>query len=257
VNGGSGAFTTASFPLGTHVQDIVLADFDVDGDADIGGLDVSVNLVRIAENTGAGSFFVGQGFAVGASTSTLIAADLDGNFIQDLVTADFGAGLSLLVNALPGPVMGPAGAGNTPDGTGGLFDALMIDGSAGGPARRVNAVAGSTIIFSVSPPPLGPASAPFLVWGTLGAPTAASQTTLPIGLGEMSFPPFHLDPSNPILFVLANGFFPDPAALVAPPAAPWSIPLTLPPFAATASLQGLVQEAGGLRVTNGLILVVQ
>jgi FG-GAP-like repeat len=257
VNDGAGAFTTSSFALGTHVQDVVLADFDFDGDLDAAGLDVSTNVVRVAQNTGAGGFAPGQQVAVGASTSTLIQADLDGDYVPDLVTSDAGAGLSILVNALPDPVMGPAGAGTTPDGAGGLFDGFLLNGTRGGVPRRVDAAMGSTLWIDVLTPPLATSPAPFLIWGTLGVPSPVTETALPLGIGTLAFAPWHLAPGNPDLFVLANGFFPDSAATVAPPPTPWTASFVLPQFPITATLQGLVQDAGGLRITNGIILRVQ
>jgi hypothetical protein len=91
-----------------------------------------------------------------------------------------------------------------------------------------------------------------------GAPSLQTVTPIPIpGVGEACLLPYHLFPGAPGVFVVAHGFWPDPAALVPALPAPWTTSFLMPNFPLTFTLQGLVEDTPGtFRVTNGVILNV-
>lgn len=260
-NSGSGSFGAASLAnAGVHLQDVELADLDFDGDLDVVAIDAASDTTRIAANDGTGALTMVSTMSSGALPADVIVTDTDGDFIGDLVVVNFLANaVAVMENALPGPVLGACGAGTLGADAGGPFDVLLIDGSNGGPARRIDVTQGSVIQLDVLLPPGSSGPAPFLIWGQIGTASAATVTTIPFpGIGDCCLQPFHLLPGSSGAFVLTNNFGADPAAQVPSFAAPWTQFLVSPPFQAALTFQGLTLDpSGSVRLTNGIILNVQ
>ena len=159
-----------------------------------------------------------------------------------------------------GPALGAAATGNVGAMGGEPVDVLTINGSAGGFARRVDVASNAPFTFSVDSP--SGAVAPtenFVLWGQIGVPGSGDVFGSPVG--DIVFSPYHLFPSQTGLFVFANNFSLDPAAILPSTPAPWSF--TLPAGIAPGgswTLQGVMATPGEnplLAVTNGLILRIE
>lgn len=172
---------------------------------------------------------------LGAPRSVGSASDL-GAF--ELATSDF-----------PGPAAAGTGTAQT---------TLMVGGSTGGFWRAQHVPLGSVLTVTVAQPTSNPEPAHFILWGTLGIPSAADEVTLPFGLAPMSFAPKPLDPGNPDLFTFASTFGPAPAnGLVSANPAAWTVSLAtfmLPPL--TFTLQGLIFDMPGHFATTNAVAVV-
>ena len=154
------------------------------------------------------------------------------------------------VDELHGPALDACGSGT------GLDDYLLINGETGGSTRRVEVMVGQPLTFDVLQPPSNPLSAPFAVFGFIGAPMLGDATVLPFNVGEMCFAPSELVPSNQALFFLASSYAPGSTIFPFANPAPWSetIPLGIPiPF--TVTFQGVISETpASLAITNGIIV---
>ncbi len=155
--------------------------------------------------------------------------------------------------------LGSVGAGTTGSGAGGPYAVLSINGSTGGGSRVVSVPVGAPLSIALAQPPSNPNAAPFVMYGTLEIPQMG--TTYPTVMGPIAIPPFHLYPSMPGLFVLANTYWSDPASLFPATLAPWT--LNLPAGIGrpiTLTLQGLIEDSPvpstRFGVTNGIILQV-
>lgn len=150
--------------------------------------------------------------------------------------------------------------GNTNVGPGPAYDALVINGSAGGTGRFVYVPQGvGGAVLAINAPPANPGSANYILWFKLGYATTSTVYTDPFGIGNWCFTPQHLNPADPTVFTLANSFGADPLALFPLPPAPTAFPLPpLPPIVLT--LQGLMLDLSRppsfLSVTNALTLLV-
>ncbi|HHN93734.1 MAG TPA: DUF5123 domain-containing protein [Anaerolineae bacterium] len=161
-------------------------------------------------------------------------------------------------------VLDPAAAGTVGGAaTGTPVDVLMVNGTAGGPLRRVDLTLNQGLQFDVALPPGHPGGADFVLYGLLGEPSYASVTSLPFGLPPMVVPPCDLFPTfQPLVFTLASsvtGLGCQPA-FTAPGGAPWtSGPLLGLPFPVTFGLQGLIVEdtQGSIAATNAIRIRVQ
>jgi hypothetical protein len=169
---------------------------------------------------------------------------------------------SFVVEVCPSaPYLGTAGAGNVGANASGPFDVLLVNGSAGGPSRRVEVPIGQTISLSMAQPPGTVVPANFALFGVLGIPGPSASYGLPLGIGAMVFVPCPIDPFNAALFMLADNF-PIGGCTPALPStnAPWlvSVPGGVG-FPIDVTLQGVIEDttaATGLAVTNGVILRV-
>jgi hypothetical protein len=167
---------------------------------------------------------------------------------------------SLRVEVCPTPpYLGPAGAGNVGATIGGPHAIFTINGSSGGPSRRVEVGLGQPIAFSMLQPPGTLVPAKFIVCGMLGFPPTSNAYALPLGVGDIVLTPCPFDPGNATLFTLADNF---PIGICAPllPSFPAGWGLVLPfgvGFPIDVTLQGVIQDLtspSGFSVTNGVIL---
>ena len=191
---------------------------------------------------------------------------------QDRIIQINGAGASTIYQAPPqstieslalwtGPCPQPTAASGSVGATvGGPFDVLTINGFAGGPSRQAAVSPFQSISVGVNPAPGSTPFPSFILWGLLGRPEPAERFSGPATVGDLCFEPCLLNPTNPDLFTLVDGY-----GIAACPSqsggiAPWS--LTLPsglPMEFEVTLQGLIDDAtspSGLATTNALVLRV-
>lgn len=155
----------------------------------------------------------------------------------------------------PAPTLGAAGAGAVGGSSGGPYDVLLVNGSAGGSARRVDVPIGAPITIAINPPS-GASAARFMLFGLQGAPVDLIQ--FETGVGTLAFPPPFFAPDLPGFYTVTDNLLQLPGALVPSLPAPWS--LSIPgglPAAFTFTLQGVIEDSGGVSITNGVILRVQ
>ncbi len=132
---------------------------------------------------------------------------------------------------------------------------LLIDGSSGGPPRRVTTVVNTPFTLSVNQPSTNPSPANFAVAGYIGVPQPGTETTLPYGLGTLCLPPLGSDPAT---FLLTNNFASFVSQLVTSTPAPWTLTVSQGiPVPFDLVFQGVVVVApGDLRITNAVLLSV-
>ena len=157
-----------------------------------------------------------------------------------------------------GTLIDPAARGTVGLSVGGPFDVLRINGSTG-VGHRVNVSLNQSFTFTVDQPTVTPYPAAFAIFGFVGLPVAADITTLPIGLGTMSFAPCPLAGTDPRLFVLADSLgVPTCAPLTAATPAPWSLAISTGlPIPISLAFQGLISDPlgpFGLSITNAVVL---
>jgi len=108
LNDGTGGFPELMHDrvaVGARPQDIITADFDVDGDLDLAVANNTSNTVSILENDGTGTFTEVDVLTLdaGAGPFSLAAADLDGDGDLELITADNLLGQVSIFNNEVGP----------------------------------------------------------------------------------------------------------------------------------------------------------
>ena len=147
-------------------------------------------------------------------------------------------------------------AGTVGLGTGGPFDVFTANGSAGGTSRTVTSALGAPINLALALPPLAATGTPFVLYGLAGTPGPTDAYALPFG--DLCFPPAHARIGVPWFFVLGNGFFADPTAILPVTPTPWSWTLAPGPQApVTVTLQGVMDDGtGALATTNALVLTI-
>lgn len=162
-----------------------------------------------------------------------------------------------------GPTLGPAAAGNVPNGVGGLENVLTINNSDGWAYRRIDINKFDSITLRIGQPLVNYAPARFILWGYATVPPPAAQFSFGV-IGSMTFTPYHLAVGTPGLFTIANSFGPDPFGVVVPIAfpAPWSATMTTGlPVSAIVTVQGMIEispvpSISSLRFTNAILLEV-
>lgn len=169
-------------------------------------------------------------------------ADLDGDGSSEVVLSRFNL-FSVTEDfavVRTGPFL-PAIAARTivDPSTGNPIAPLLVNGQSGGRARRVDVPQGS--VFSVAIFPTSTTPRPFILFGSLGFPSAATATGLPLGLGTMTIIPQPLAPTASGLFVLADSFTPG-GAVLGGPLAPWSTNFGAPNLQVTVTLQGIILD---------------
>jgi hypothetical protein len=107
----AGPVTAADQPtiinLGTNPNSVAVADFDGDGILDIAVADADgfspseAGTIDLLIGNGDGTFQPPVTFAVGPSSVTVVAADLNGDGKPDLAVADQSGSVSILLNACP------------------------------------------------------------------------------------------------------------------------------------------------------------
>ena len=150
-----------------------------------------------------------------------------------------------------GPVLPPAAAGNHATGA----QLLEVNGSTGGPARRIDLNPGQSFTISFLSDPVSGTPTDFIVFGMLGVPDATTVFTTVFG--NFAFPPAPAAPGLPWLFTLADTIGFDPGALFAPAPAPFALPVaTGLPLPINLALQGVSISNGGtlVSITNGILL---
>jgi hypothetical protein len=87
---GTGYFSTVGiFPIsGGFAPDIVAADFNLDGKADMAWADLEAAVVDVLLSNGDGTFQAARSFAPGGNPITVAVADLNGDSNPDLVTSN-------------------------------------------------------------------------------------------------------------------------------------------------------------------------
>lgn len=152
-------------------------------------------------------------------------------------------------------------------GAGGTTDVLLVNGSAGGPARTVSLPVGGTIQVALDASPSGPSSPRYLIYAWAGAgsnPRFLSARGASLGC-FVNPTPLHPGLSPQPLFCVGGQGLPAAACAglpskPAPAAAPWSLSRTAgSPF--TLTLQGLLRDSGsshpaGYSVMNAVTIVV-
>jgi len=248
--------------------DVALLDLDFDGNLDlVAGRDSTPTTwaaLEVYQGLGGGQFApapaawtVGLPGEIGGRVRGLDVGDANGDGIEDLALAadDYG----LIVYVRNRAVVEACAAGTVGLASGGPFDVLTINGSAGLPGgRRVTVAVGQPLTFALLQPPGATIPADFVILGALGSPAPAD--VFPTPWGDLCFTPSLVAPLDQALFTLATSFAPASGLLPGAPA-PWSftawggspIPLEL-------MLQGLVLDptapTNGVAVTNGVRLRV-
>jgi hypothetical protein len=103
LNAGDGTFGNAASVFLTNSSSPhtpVARDLDNDGDVDIAVTLKDFNMVQVVVNQGSGSFLAGATFAVGVEPRDLVAGDLTGNGLPDLVSSNRGSdNVTVLINS--------------------------------------------------------------------------------------------------------------------------------------------------------------
>ncbi len=149
----------------------------------------------------------------------------------------------------------PSSWGQVGANSNGPLDVLQVNGSSGDAFRTVTVPLGTSSTVSMLQPPNLASPAGFAIFGLFGEATEQSITTVPLGIGEMTFAPCPLFPFLPSLFTLTNnlGSF-CPQFVVSTPT-PWvSIPFPAILFPLTLTFQGVVEEAPGVYVPTNMVV---
>jgi len=154
-----------------------------------------------------------------------------------------------------------AARGNVNENAGAITDVLLINGSTGGPLRRVNAGFGTPLNFQILPPPANVLQTDFSITGTGGIPLPTA--TYEVGpLGTLAVFPCLANPTDPNLFVLADNLLMPTVGggctpLLPATPAPWffNVPAGIAgPFQFT--IQALIRDESDpltLSITNAVI----
>ncbi len=100
VNGAT--FATEEIDVGTQPGSIGTYNSSAPGTSDIAVTDTADDAVYTLPNDGAGNYGPAQADAVGATPTSLAAADLDGDGLDDLLTADTASGTVSILRSIPG-----------------------------------------------------------------------------------------------------------------------------------------------------------
>ena len=97
LGNGSGGFTAAAggaLTVGTQPVSIVVGDFNGDGIQDLATANFGIGTVTVLLGNGSGGFTPAAGgpFTVGTNPQSVAVGDFNGDGIEDLATANFGAG---------------------------------------------------------------------------------------------------------------------------------------------------------------------
>jgi hypothetical protein len=256
-NGAGGFAPGPVLTVGGGPASVVSHDFDGDGLADLAVSEYFGPTISIFRRTGSATFAPPVSLPTGASPINVGAADLDGDSDLDLLSANHLGSTAGVFYRTP---LGANGFGNVGVGAGGPFNHVFINGSAGGRDRIVGVGINQPFTFSVTQPASNPNPTDFIIFGEIGIPNPQiDATVLPFGIGTMCLRPCLLFPAATDLLLLANTYG---VPICGPPILPsaagaWtSVPVSLP-FAATATLQGVIFESAGLiRVTNGIVIAI-
>jgi hypothetical protein len=158
-----------------------------------------------------------------------------------------------------GPFLGSCAAGVLPNGAGGTFDMIRINGSGGGVPRRADVAIGQPFTVSFEQPPTMGAPALYFAWGLMGEVADADAFDPGFGIGTLCFPPPFLAPLDPRLRIVANALVPfEPFAVFqVAPATPFAVPFPVGVgFPVRFATQAVVFDGTGILRTNAIILQV-
>jgi hypothetical protein len=177
---------------------------------------------------------------------------------NDFFVSQFGTAIYQFSGFPALPSIGICGAGTVGLGSGGPYDVVTVNGSAGGPARRVDIGFNVGITLTVATPPTSPSPVGFVLYGKLSDLDSSELTHLN-GIGDLCFVPVHLCPCDPDIFVVASSLIPnDPFALVPSTFTPWTFTFAPGlPFPFTLVFQGALSDPSqplGYATTNAVIL---
>ncbi len=154
----------------------------------------------------------------------------------------------------------PAAKGRIGELVGGPYDILAINGTAGGPLRKVVVPLGSSSTMSMLQPSNLPLPAKFVIFGFLGEANFDSVVSVPLGIGNMMFAPSPLVPPffQSIFFIYTDNYNTASPQLVSSNPTPWTSGFgpTIP-FPITLTFQGVIEELGTFRPTNAIIFEVK
>lgn len=131
---------------------------------------------------------------------------------------------------------------------------LSVNGTPGGAGYAVDTSVFAPLSIAFAPTP-STAASPFVIWGFMGPPSAA--TPFPTLWGDLCFVPHALDLANPANFTLTDNVGLGIPALLPSAAGPWAF--TLPSglsFPATITFQGALLDQGVPAITNAVTLNV-
>ena len=249
-----------------------LGDVDGDGSADLAApfLNAQSSLFGYRILSGADGRSIATTLMTVPVGSTLhydivASTDEDGDGLADIVlrNPNFSVVGSVGEGAIEkrtfGRFLGAAAVSAVDFGAAASYDVLRLNGSAGGPQRRVDLGAGGLLTVGVDALQGPPSTTPFLLFAQIGAPGFADAFGLPFGLGTMVFAPQPLAPTTPGAFFVVDAFSAGgTGALLYVPPAPWSLTVTAPNAAFDVCYQALLlQPNGALRVTNAVLLSVR
>lgn len=138
---------------------------------------------------------------------------------------------------------------------------LQINGSNGGPLRRVAVGFGQPLTFEMQQPTTNVFSSLFIVWGRVFRPLPGESYDIGGGVGTMCFTPCDADPFNANLFLFTdNSGFSTCPGLIGSTGTPWQQPLPAGvSFNVDITLQGIVIDPSAplnLGITNAVNLRV-
>ncbi|MCB9833116.1 MAG: hypothetical protein H6807_11645 [Planctomycetes bacterium] len=139
--------------------------------------------------------------------------------------------------------LGAAASGNVPDGQGGLFDLLLVNGGNGGSQRYLELPLGSAPLWSLDSLPGSAGVNHFVLWGRIGIASFEEAIPVVFAGAELCFAPPPVDPFNPAKFTFADSFGSAPFALV-PQAGPAPFAVQAPPigYPIAVTVQGLILD---------------
>ena len=139
-----------------------------------------------------------------------------------------------------------------------MTDVLRINGSSGGPDRRVVVEGGGVFSLVVDQPPFNIVPAPFLICGYVGVPATIHELVLPYGLGPICFRWPFIGPGTPGSFLLTTNFGPYPGQLTTSHPAPWVLNGVAPAIDFALTFQGLIDHMPAIPVvTNAITLEIR
>ncbi len=191
---------------------------------------------------------VNGGTSVGLS-SPLASIDKDGNPRVQFGTVDMGCYEAGHIS------YHHSARGRVGENFGGPFDVLQINSSSGNSKRTVTIPLGTSSNLSMIQPPNVSNPAGFAIFGLIGEATEQTITNVPLGIGDMTFPPCPVLPTHPALFTLTNNlgtFCPQlvsstPTSWTSAPFPPIFFPLTL-------TFQGVIEESPGVYVPTNMVI---